>query len=43
MLREEHSLRVLNEVLRIIFAPKGEEVVGGQRRLHNEKLHNWKT
>jgi hypothetical protein len=27
-------------VLRRIFGPKREEVAGGWRRLHNEKLHN---
>jgi len=27
-------------VLRRIFGPKREEVVGGWKRLHNEKLHN---
>jgi hypothetical protein len=29
-----------NKVLRRIFGPKREEVVGGWRRLHNEELHN---
>jgi len=29
--------------LRRIFEPKGEEVVGGFRRLHNEGLHNLDT
>jgi hypothetical protein len=29
-----------NRVLRRIFGPKGDEVVGGQRKLHNEKVHN---
>jgi hypothetical protein len=29
-----------NRVLRRIFGPKREEVVGGWRRLHNEELHN---
>jgi hypothetical protein len=29
-----------NSVLRRIFGPKREEVVGGRRRLHNEELHN---
>jgi hypothetical protein len=28
-----------NWVLRRIFGPKREEVVGGWRRLHNEELH----
>jgi hypothetical protein len=40
-LREEHILRVFeNRVLRRIFGPKREKVVGGWRRLHNEELHN---
>jgi hypothetical protein len=39
-LKEEHRLRVLeNRVLKRIFGPKREEVAGGWRRLHNEKLH----
>jgi hypothetical protein len=43
-LREEHRLRVFeNSMLRRIFGPKREEVVGGQRRLHNEELHNLNT
>jgi hypothetical protein len=29
-----------NTVLRRIFGPKGEEVAGGWRTLHNEELHN---
>jgi hypothetical protein len=29
-----------NRVLRIIFGPKRDEVIGGWRKLHNEKLHN---
>jgi hypothetical protein len=37
-------LRVFeNRVLRGIFGPKREEVVGGWRRLHNEELHNLYT
>jgi len=40
-LREEYRLRVFqNRVLRRIFGPKREEVVGSWRRLHNEELHN---
>jgi hypothetical protein len=27
-------------VLRRIFGPKGDEVTGGWRKLHNEELHN---
>jgi hypothetical protein len=29
-----------NRVLRKIFGPKGDEVSGGWRKLHNEQLHN---
>jgi hypothetical protein len=29
-----------NCVLRRIFGPKGDEVTGGWRKLHNEELHN---
>jgi hypothetical protein len=32
-----------NRVLRRISGPKGEEVVGGWRSLHNEELHNFYT
>jgi hypothetical protein len=40
-LREEHRLTVLeNTVLRGMFGPKGNEVMGGWRKLHNEELHN---
>jgi hypothetical protein len=40
-LREEHRLWVFeNRLLRRIFGPKMEEVVGAWRRLHNEELHN---
>jgi hypothetical protein len=39
--REEHKLKVFeNRVLRGIFGPKGDEVTGGWRKLHNEELHN---
>jgi hypothetical protein len=41
MLREEHRLRVFeNRVLRRIFGPKGDEVTGEWRKLHNEEFHN---
>jgi hypothetical protein len=44
ILSEEHRLGVFeNRVLRGIFGPKREEVVGGWRRLHNEELHNLYT
>jgi hypothetical protein len=40
-LREEHRLRVFeNRVLRRIIGPKGDEMIGGWRKLHNEELHN---
>jgi hypothetical protein len=39
-LREEHRLRVFeNRVLRRIFGPKGDDVTGHWRKLHNEELH----
>jgi hypothetical protein len=40
-LREEHRLRVFeNRILRRIFGPMRDEVMGGWRKLHNEELHN---
>jgi hypothetical protein len=40
-LREEHILRVFeNRVLRGMFGPKMDEVIGGWRKLHNEELQN---
>jgi hypothetical protein len=39
-LREEHRLMVFeNRVLRRIFGPKRDDMTGGWRKLHNEKLH----
>jgi hypothetical protein len=39
-LRGEDRLRAFeNKVLRI-FGPKRVDVIGGWRKLHNEKLHN---
>jgi hypothetical protein len=39
--REERGLRVFeNRVLRKIFGPKRNEVIGGWRNLHNEELRN---
>jgi hypothetical protein len=32
-----------NRVLRRMFGPKREKVVGGWRRLHNEELHTLYT
>jgi hypothetical protein len=38
--RVEQRLRVSeNRVLRRIFGPKRDEVIGGWRKLHNEELH----
>jgi hypothetical protein len=40
-LNEEHELRVFeNRVLRRIFGPKRDEVMGGWRKLHNEQLRD---
>jgi hypothetical protein len=40
----QNCLRVSeNRVLRTVFGPKGEEVAGGWRRLHNEELCNLYT
>jgi hypothetical protein len=40
-LREEHRLRVFeNRVLRRIFGPKGDEVTGKRRKLHNEEIYD---
>jgi hypothetical protein len=39
--REEHKLREFgNRVLRRIFGPKTDGVMGGWRKLYNEDLHN---
>jgi hypothetical protein len=40
-LREEYRLRVFeNRVLRRIFGPKRDEVMGEWRKLHSGELHN---
>jgi hypothetical protein len=40
-LREEDRLKVFeSRVLRRIFRPKRDEVIGGWRKLHNEEFHN---
>jgi hypothetical protein len=40
-LREEHRLRLLeNRVLRGIFGPKRDEVMGEWRKMHSGELHN---
>jgi hypothetical protein len=39
-LRKEYTLRVFgNRVLRSVYIPKRDEVIGGWRKLHNEKHH----
>jgi hypothetical protein len=38
MYKEEHGLRVFENG--VLIGPKREEVAGGWRSLHNEKLHN---
>jgi hypothetical protein len=39
--RKKNRLRVFeNRVLRRIFGPKRDEVIGCWRKLHNEELHN---
>jgi hypothetical protein len=41
-LREEHRQGVFqNRVLRRIFGPKRDEIIGGWRKLHNEGLRNF--
>jgi hypothetical protein len=40
-LREEHGLKLFeNRVLRTIFIPKRDEIMGGWRKLRNEELHD---
>jgi hypothetical protein len=42
ILREILRLSVFeNRVLRRIFGPKRDEVIGGWRKVHNEELHNF--
>jgi hypothetical protein len=41
ILREEHRLRVFeNRVLRRIFGPKRDDVMGEWSKLHNEEFHS---
>jgi hypothetical protein len=43
-LREERRLKVFeNKVLRRVFGPKGDEVTGEWRKLHNEELNDLYT
>jgi hypothetical protein len=39
-IREEHRLRLFENRVLKIFKPKGDKVMGGWRKLHNEELHN---
>jgi hypothetical protein len=40
-LREEHRLRLFeNRLLRKIFGPKRDEVMGGRSKLHNKELRD---
>jgi hypothetical protein len=39
-LGEEHRLKMFVERVLRIFGPKGDEVLGGWNKLHNEELHN---
>jgi hypothetical protein len=42
ILREEYRLRVFeNRVLRKIFGPKRDKVLGVWRKSHNVELHNY--
>jgi hypothetical protein len=41
IVREEHKLRVFeSRVLRRIFGPERDEVMGGWRKLHNKEHHD---
>jgi hypothetical protein len=41
IVREKHRLKVFeNRMLRRIFGPKGDEIIGDWRKLRNEDLHN---
>jgi hypothetical protein len=41
ILKKEYRLRAFeNRVLRGIFGPERDEVIGGWRKLNNEELHN---
>jgi hypothetical protein len=41
MLREEHRLRVFEDrILKRLFVPKGDEIIGGWKKLHIGELHN---
>jgi hypothetical protein len=38
--RNSVDFECLRIVLKEIFEPKKEEIMGGRRKLHNEELHN---
>jgi hypothetical protein len=40
LMEERRLIAFENRVLRRIFGPKRNEMVGGCRKLHNEELHN---
>jgi hypothetical protein len=39
-LNEEHRLRIFENRVPRISGPKGDEVTGEQRKLHNEELND---
>jgi hypothetical protein len=40
-IKEEHRLKVFeNSVLKKIFGPKWDEIIGGWRKFHDEELGN---
>jgi hypothetical protein len=43
MLREEHRMKVFENMVLRIFGPKRDEVTGGWRTLHNEELHTLRS
>jgi len=36
----EHRWKVFENIVMKIFAPKREGIIGGEKELHNEELHN---
>jgi hypothetical protein len=43
-LKEEHRLKVFeNRVLRRIFVPKRDEIIGGWRKLYHEELQKFRA
>jgi hypothetical protein len=42
MLKEEYSLKMIeNRVMKRMFGPKRDEMIGSLERLHNVKQHNY--